>query len=130
MAFLTGKELRIYVLIVAILTVIALSVTLVVMTVRNRPRASREQEVELAREQNPPGLKTFLDPAEDVLQKIRIPGEYTRLYDKEWRPFRPVHERWTREMTDPYWIDPQELVKEELEKQSDNEIARFFEDVP
>ncbi len=130
MAFLTGKELRIYVLIVAILTLIALSVTLVVMTVRNRPHASREQDVELETEDYSTGLQSFLDPSADVVQKIRIPGEYTRLYEREWRPFRPLHERWSREMTDPYWIDPQELVKEELEKQSDLEIARFFEDVP
>lgn len=130
MAFLTGRELRIYVLIVAILTIIALSVTLVVMTVRNRPRSSSEQETELVREQSSAGLESFLDPSEDVVQKIRIPDEYTHLYDRQWKPFRPVYERWTQEMTEPYWIDPEELVQEELEKQSDLEIARFFEDVP
>jgi hypothetical protein len=130
MAFLTGRELRIYVLIVVILTIIALAITLTVMTVRNRPRASSEKGPELALEQSSPGLETFLDPSEDLVQKIQIPDEYTRLYDREWRPFRPVHERWTREMTAPYWIDPQELVQEELEKQTDHEISRFFEGVP
>ncbi|MGC9313854.1 MAG: hypothetical protein ACP5IA_14295, partial [Sediminispirochaetaceae bacterium] len=114
----------------AILTIIALAVTLVVMTVRNRPRSSSGQETELVRKESSTGMESFLDPSQDVVQKIRIPDEYTRLYDRQWRPFRPVYERWTQEMTEPYWIDPEELVQEELEKQSDLEIARFFEDVP
>jgi len=130
MAILSGRELKIYLFIVILVTVLSLVVTIVVMSVRrtdSRGYTSPEAEdMELTLDAN----WYQIEPDSEVFQNIQVPEEYTRLHEKEWKPFRPIHSKWTDIMVMPYWIDPRDLVEEELEKQSDNEIAEFFEGIP
>ena len=130
MAILTEKELRIYLFAVAGLTLAALVITILVMALKGDGAVSTAEQRTAVEEYMPGAATRFLNPEVDVLDKVRIPEEYTRLYEKNWKAFRPVYERWTQTMTDPYWIDPQTLVREDLEKQSDREIMQFFKDVP
>ena len=130
MAFLSARELKIYLFIVAVLSIAAIVVTLIFMSVRDRSSASRPRELESAGEEYSSSSMAPIDHSRDVLQNIKVPEKYKKLYEKKWKPFRPQYERWTGEMMQPYWIEPEELVKEELEKQSDREIAEFFEKIP
>jgi len=130
MAILTEKELKVYLLALGGLTLAALVITILVMALKGDGDVSSAGEGPAVQEYVPADATRFLNPEVDVLDKVRIPEEYTRLYEKDWKPFRPMYERWTQTMTAPYWIDPQTLVREEMEKQSDREIMQFFEDVP
>jgi len=65
-----------------------------------------------------------------VLQKIRIPEEYTQLYQQDWYPYRERHSNWSEEQVEAFWQDPQELIQEVLQKESDREIEEFFKEIP
>ncbi len=130
MAFLTAKEAKLYGLIVAGATLLALVGTLIFILVTREPTAKSEPAPKIA--DSPAGVDLLGDSAsrESLLQKIRIPEEYTQLYQQEWHPYREVHSRWSEEQIDSFWIDPQDLIEEVLQKKSDREVEEFFKEIP
>ncbi len=130
MAFLSAKEAKLYGLIVAGVTLLALLGTLIVMLLTRNPEPAPRQNRGSA--ESPAGAELLGESqsAESVVQKIRIPAEYTQLYNQEWFPFREVHESWSREQIETFWKDPSKLVEEVLQTQSDREVEEFFEEIP
>lgn len=127
MAFLTEKELKLYLLIVAAVTILVLGVTVTIMFLRNRP-------VDISMEANsvpfgPTGIES-LDPAKGVFNQLVLPEEFSRLYQREWKPFRPRFQAWNKAQVDEFWLDPGELVRKELEARTDREMEDFFEELP
>lgn len=127
MAFLTGKELKLYLLIVAAVTVLVLGATMTIMFFRNRPR-----ETPVGVSFVPPGSTGIesLDPAKEVFNQLVLPEEFGQLYHREWKPFRPRSGAWNMEQVDEFWLDPGELVRKELEARTDDEMDNFFKDLP
>ena len=124
MAFLTAKEAKLYALVVAGVTILALVGTLVFVIINRGSQT--EQKSSTPRAEVFAGSNT----GESVLQKIRVPEKYKQLYQQEWYPFRKVHGSWSEEQIAPFWKDPQVLIQEVLQKESDREIEEFFEEIP
>lgn len=129
MAFLTGKQTKIYLLAVGGLSIIALLATVVIMLLSggdsNAGGGDKAYEAETALE-----AESFSQAAGTVVQELQVPRDFSRLYQKDWKAFRRQLERWRWEQISPYWIDPEVLVREELEKRTDRQIDSFFEELP
>ena len=130
MAFLTAKEAKLYGLVVAGVTLLALLGTLVFMLFSREPEPDPQPRPGQA--ESPAGAELLGEarPAEGVVQKIQVPAEYTQLYREKWYPFREVHSTWNRAQIEKFWQDPRTLVREVLQKQSDREVEEFFEGIP
>jgi len=126
MAFLTGREIKIYLLLVLVFTLAALIGTISFILLRDRPEIQREVS---EKQFGPTGVES-LDPSIEPIRQIEIPREFTQLYRKGWRPYRPVYDRWSWEQIEGYWIDPDELVRQELEVRTDRELEKFFKELP
>jgi hypothetical protein len=118
MPWISSRELKIYLLVVGIVTFVALFITIVVM-LPGYIRYSRS-------------IKDSGHIVEKQIDKSRfiIPESYMKFRDENWIPFRPDKERWTSIDTGPYWEDPEILILEYLEKQNENLINELFEDIP
>jgi hypothetical protein len=127
MDFLKGKELKLYLLITAVLAVFALAGTAGVMLLKNRPRESSTEAIPF--QPGHSGIEN-LDPAMDVFKELLIPEEFGHLFRRDWKPFRPRFAVWQAEQVDEFWLDPGELVRRELEARTEEEMKHFFEGLP
>lgn len=129
MAFLTGSHTKIYLLAVAGLGLIALLATVVIMLLiggdSNTSGGDEGYEAESVLE-----AESFAHAEIAAVQELQLPREFSQLYPKDWKAFRKQLERWRWEQIAPYWIDPEVLVREELEKRTDQEIHFFLEELP
>jgi len=130
MAFLTAKETKIYGLIVVGVTLLALIGTLIFLLLSREPDSAPAQAPTSTDSSAGAALLGESLSNESVLQKIRIPNEYTQLYQQDWHPYRKRHSSWSEEQVEAFWQDPQELIQEVLEKESDREIEEFFKEIP
>ena len=130
MAFLNAKEAKLYGLVVGGVTLLALLGTLVFMLFSRNPEPASQPRS--SRAASPAGAELLgeVRPSDGVVQKIRVPAEYTQLYREQWYPFREVHSSWNRAQIEKFWQDPRTLVREVLQKQSDREVEEFFEGIP
>ena len=130
MAFLSAKEAKLYGLIVAGVTMLALIGTLVFMLLNRNPEPASPRTAGTA--ESPAGAELLGENrrSESLIQQVRIPDEYKQLYREEWSPFREVHERWSLEQIEQFWKDPITLVEEVLQTQSDQEVEEFFKEIP
>lgn len=130
MAFLTAKEAKIYAIVVAGVTLLALLGTLLFLLLSRDPAPAAPPNS--GRAESPAGAELLGEArtAEGIVQKIQVPGEYTQLYREQWYPFREVHSSWNRAQIERFWQDPRRLVQEVLQKQSDREVEEFFEGIP
>lgn len=124
MAFLTAKEAKLYALVVAGVTLLALVGTLIFILINREPQPEQKTS---------PARADLLEESiknESIFKKIRVPEKYKQLYQQEWYPFRKVHSRWSEEQIAHFWKDPQVLIQEVLQKESDREVEEFFEEIP
>ena len=118
MAWMSGREIKIYLLVVSIVTLAALLITLIVM-LPGYIRYSRSK------------IQTDLKVEKQIdMSRFIIPESYMKLRDESWIPFRADKERWTSVDSGPYWQDPETLILEYLEKQNENLINDLFKDIP
>ncbi|MDZ7793476.1 MAG: hypothetical protein U5P10_07200 [Spirochaetia bacterium] len=131
MAFLSAKEIKIYGLVVAGVTLLALIGTLVFLVLSREPDSEPPKAPDAATDSSAGAdlLGKSLS-SESALQKIRIPEEYTQLYQQDWHPYRKRHSSWSEEQVEAFWQDPQKLIQEVLQKASDREIEEFFKEIP
>ena len=130
MAFLTAKEIKIYGLVVAGVTLLALIGTLLFVLLSREPDPKPAKAPTTT--DSSAGADLFGESLsnESALQKIRIPEEYSQLYPQDWHPYRERHSSWSEEQVEAFWQDPQELIQEVLQKESDREIEEFFKEIP
>ena len=118
MPWISSRELKIYLLVVGVVTLVALFITLVVMLPGYiRYSRSKIETDHIAEKQ--------ID-----MSRFIIPESYMKLRDENWIPFRPDKDRWTSNDTGPYWQDPEQLILEYLEKQNEKLIDELFKDIP
>jgi|GEM_PF-2414675 len=130
MAFLSAKETKIYGMVVAGATLLALIGTLVFLLLSREPDAEPVKAPTTTDSSAGADLFGESPSNRSVLQKIRIPEEYTQLYQQDWYPYRERHSNWSEEQVEAFWQDPQELIQEVLQKESDREIEEFFKEIP
>lgn len=118
MAWMSAREIKIYLLVVGGITLVALLITLVVML----PGYIRYTKSKV---QSTLTIENKID-----MSRFIIPESYMQLRDKSWIPFRPDKERWASADIDPFWQDPEILILEYLEKQNENLINELFKDIP
>lgn len=118
MEWISGRELKIYLLVVGIAAFIALFITLIVML----PGYIRYNK---SRTQTNLTVENRID-----MSRFIIPESYMQFREDSWQPFRPDKERWTSSEIEPYWQDPKTLILEYLEKQNEKLIDDLFKDIP
>lgn len=118
MAWMSERELKIYLTAVGILTLIALLITLIVLLPGYiRYHKSSIQTVQT--NENKIDMSRFI-----------IPESYMQFREDSWLPFRPDKERWTSAEIEPYWQDPEKLILDYLEKQNEKLINELLKDIP
>jgi len=115
---LSVNELKIYLLVVGGLTVLALTITVIVLLPGyisyNKVKISDDQPAEV-----PIDMSLF-----------KIPESYKQLRENEFVPFLPDKDNWSEEDVAPYWKDPKQLILEYLDKQNENYINEIFKTIP
>ncbi|MFO7730801.1 MAG: hypothetical protein R6V86_08555 [Spirochaetia bacterium] len=130
MAFLSAKETKIYGLVVAGVTLLALTGTLVFLLLSREPDSEPVHAPSTTDSSAGADLLGESLSNESALQKLRVPQEYSQLYQQNWQPYRERHSTWSEEQVEAFWQDPQELIQEVLQKESDREIEEFFKEIP
>ena len=118
MAWMSERELKIYLAAVGILTLIALIITLIVLL----PGYIRYHRSSI---QTNLTIENKID-----MSRFIIPESYMQFREDSWLPFRSDKERWTSAEIEPYWQDPKKLILDYLEKQNENLINDLFKDIP
>lgn len=133
MALLTAKELKYYLIGVGFVTILALFVTVLIILLSGGGDSAPSD----ASGERAPADGSAVSAAEEmfsydakVVSRMRVPEPYKALFSPEWKSFRPVQEKWSRDQIAPYWIDPKKIVKKELEKESREAVSGFLEELP
>ncbi len=118
MTWISSRELKIYLIVVGVLTLVSLLITLIFLLpgyIRyNRTMVQSDQVME----------KTI------DISKFMIPDSYTKLYENSWDHFLSDKEKWSWSDIEPYWQDPKELILDYLEEQNEKIINDIFKDIP
>ncbi|MEW5816866.1 MAG: hypothetical protein AB1798_15905, partial [Spirochaetota bacterium] len=61
---------------------------------------------------------------------LKIPAEYSQIWEKKWYPFRGKMEKWSWEEVEKYWIDPIEIGINIVSEENDRLIKEIFGKVP
>ena len=118
MAWMSSREIKIYLLVVGGITLVALLITLAVML----PGYIRYTRIKA---QSALTVENKIDMSQFI-----IPESYKQLRDSSWIPFRSDKERWTSVDIEPFWQDPETLILEYLEQQNEDLINELFKDIP
>ncbi len=132
MAFLTAKELKLYLIGVGLLTLVVLFVTVLIMLMGGRggeERESAEAGTEISGAETS-GADAIFAPEEQAVSRMEVPQEYRRLFEPNWKPFREVHEKWSRDQIQRYWIEPRDIVEQQVKKESEKAVESFLEELP
>ncbi len=132
MAFLTAREIKLYLMIVALVTLLAVFVTALIILLGGRGDGEgggrRPERVEAYKPdsatEDPLRTKPILSG------RMKVPEDFKALFEAEWKPFRQLQRRWTKPQIEAYWIDPQKIIEEELRKESEKAVSSFFEELP
>jgi hypothetical protein len=137
MAFLTTRELKFYLIGVGLLTLIALFVTVLIILIGGgeaQEQGSAESGTEITDDGTAGGEPSAVDeifaPGERTVSRMKVPEEYRRLFEPSWKSFRHIHDTWSREQIDRYWIDPREIVEQQVKKESEKAVESFLEELP
>ncbi len=132
MAFLTAREIKLYFSIVALVTLVAVFVTVLIILLGGREGRSgdgrRPEQVNTYRSES--GIEDTLSTEPMLGGRMKVPEEFKALFEAEWKPFRHIHDRWTQQQIEAYWIDPEKIIEEELRKESDEAVRSFLEELP
>jgi hypothetical protein len=110
-------ELKIYGVAVAGVTMIAILITVLVMSPKDREVADVESDAAVVSVRDIPDL---LLPNEEEIR-------YTK---NSLVRYRPVMDTWTEEQVNAFWIDPQIVGLEILRQRNDALIDEIFAEIP
>ncbi len=118
MGWISRKELKIYLVAVASLTLAALLVTLLVLL----PDYLRYSKLE---------KESIEEPERNMdISEFAVPETWKHLVEDKWIPYRKDREKWTREEVEKYWQDPKDAILNYLEKENEIVIDELFKDIP
>ena len=120
------REIIITIATVSAAVIIAIVITVIVISVKNRANrpaedvfSERVYSEDYVSADERPFLSDFII-YEDKLQESFAGVKYSRREKS----------RWTEEDIKPYWIEPQEIAAEQLERDAEKIIRDIFADVP
>lgn len=132
MAFLSKREIKLYLGIVGLVTLLALFVTvLIIMIGRSgeepsaRPDGGAAELPEGGEFQN-----DIFSPQEEVVSQMEVPDDYRALFRPEWKEYRQIHGSWSRAQIEAFWVEPEKIVEQQLEKESDKAVETFLKELP
>ncbi len=106
MGWISRKELKIYLVTVATLTLAAL-------------RYSKLEK------------ESIEEPERNIdISEFAVPETWKHLVENKWIPYRKDREKWTREEVEKYWQDPKDAILKYLEKENEIVIDELFKDIP
>ncbi len=127
MEFLRSRSFRIYLLLTLGITLLALVITLLILLVSG---SGRDDEAvspgdTLEREQVLETTPASIDPETLILPHTwETPGEV------KLRFFRQTDLPWTVSRLSPWWTPPEEILKDDVEANTDREVRKFLEQIP
>lgn len=65
-----------------------------------------------------------------TVDRIVLPDDFADAGELEWTPYRPRRETWTEEQLDEYWLDPEAIGLDVLDRRVEEQIRGLFEEVP
>ncbi len=116
MKLFSQRELKLYLLIVGITTLIAVTIALIVVLVQRQP-SGNEQLLSAERMRAEGEVDTT---------EIMIPNNFREIWKEKWYPYRETLESWSWEQVEPYWTPPEELLLEYLEEKNRNAMRKIF----
>jgi hypothetical protein len=124
MALLSPREIKLSAAAILLLGLIAILITVIVLS--GGGEAEREEPRPAERTAPAEGVQ---DVEYDTFRML-IPEDYKGIFRADWIPYRERHSSWASTQIDPYWIEPRTLVEEELEKETDESVQSFLEELP
>jgi len=125
MAFLSGRGIRAYLLIVGVLGILAVLGTVVFFLLQDGRRGAETEAPGPM-----PEYDSLLDPSARVTVDLVVPEEMALLKNPSWRHYRERMDRWSQQQIAPFWSEPEDLIRETLVERTDEEVGNFFKDVP
>lgn len=116
MGFITGKEIKIYSLIVGSITLVAVIITLIILL----PGYLRYQT------STKKTLQKKIDTSK-IISELKIPEEYSQLLDQNWIHYYQPDTPWTREDSKPYWVDPKKMALKYLDAKNSKMIKDMLD---
>jgi len=116
MGFITGKEFKIYSLIVGSIALIAVIITLVIFL----PGYFRYQTA------TKKTLQKKIDTTH-LISELKIPKEYSQLLDGNWIHYYQPGAPWTRKDSKPYWVDPKKMALKYLDAKNTKMIKEMLD---
>lgn len=107
MAFITTRELKIYLVIVGLVAVLAVFITLLILL----PGYFQHNKIEKT-----DGVMEA--DYSDVLSEFRVPGPYSKLLNEDWKRFYIPEGEWPEEKVKEYWINPENMILEYLDEKN------------
>ncbi len=65
-----------------------------------------------------------------TIDRLVLPDDFADAGELEWTPYRPRREAWTDEQLDEYWLDPEAIGLDVLDRRVEEQMRRLFEEVP
>lgn len=124
--WVTGGEIRVFLLISLVLSLVVGGITALV-TILNVPPEPRNKL---------PTLSPFKQTVEDTIPKtlllsdFQYPGPPGALGSRTWAFSRPFKKQWTDEEIKKYWVEPEKTESSTLKDRNDAGILQFLQDVP
>ncbi|MCF6335506.1 MAG: hypothetical protein L3J12_07170 [Spirochaetales bacterium] len=118
MVWISSKELKIYLIVVACVTLTALFITLIIFLPSYIQYGKMEKQ------------SIDLSVKKADISEYLFPESFKHLWEDKWIPFRSDRDRWTREEIEKYWQDPEEAILNYLENENEKLIYELFKDVP
>ena len=116
MAFITARELKIYLIIVASVTVLSVSIVLIIFLPGYLKGKVMEKE----------SVEKQIEKKVD-LSELRLPEEYSELLEIRMARFYVPKGRWTDQDIKEYWVDPRKMVLDYLENKNREMIEDIFD---
>ena len=115
MRLFSRQEIKIFLLVVLLGSLVAVIITLLVMLV---PRMNSE-------EGEPAGRDLPIESEVDITELI-FPEEFRNVWEERWYPYRPQFKQWSTDQVEFFWVEPEELLLQHLERINREKLETIF----
>lgn len=114
MRLFSRQEIKIFLVIVLLGSLFAVIITLLVVLV---PRMNGEEGAA--------GSGLPIESEIDITEFI-FPEEFRNVWEDRWYPYRPQFKQWSTEQVEFFWVEPEELLLQHLEKINQEKLESIF----